>query len=131
MKRRVGWYRLPRSGAPFHGTIPNGAVEIPAPVDVTPAERPPSTASKAELIAYVDSLNLDGDNRPATPNLTKSQLWALIDGTGDQSIDPGDSGPEVSADVLGDEQITDGQELGDGDVTALEPDLDGVEGHGD
>jgi hypothetical protein len=29
--RRSGWYRLPRSGTPFHGPIPDGAEEIPDP----------------------------------------------------------------------------------------------------
>ena len=29
---RVGWYRLPRSGVPYHGPIPDGAREIPVDV---------------------------------------------------------------------------------------------------
>lgn len=132
-RARTGWYRL-RGGLLFHGTLPAGAVEIPAaeaaeiaanltaPAPSPAPDRPAKDARKAELRAYVDRLNLDGDDRTSTRNLTVAQLWALIDGQGDEPVDLGDSGPQVDADVLVDEQPTDDLEVGDADAEGADTD---------
>lgn len=131
-RQRTGWYRL-RGGLLYHGTLPAGAVEIPAgeaaeiaanrtaPIPSPAPDRPGKDARKAELRAYVDTLNLDGDDRTSTRNLTVPQLWALIE-QAEQPVDLGDSGPQVAADVLVDQEPTDLDQLGTPDDTPSDAD---------
>lgn len=136
--KRTGWYRL-GSGLHYYGTIPAGVDECDAPIASTvetmdgqpgpgvqlnddgtpPVQRPAPTARKGDLIAYVDSLNLDADGRDSTPNRTKAELWALIEAA-DQNIHPSNSGDDIAADVLVDQGVTDAQQIGEPDQATID-----------
>ncbi len=82
---RVGWYLL-KSGKPYHGTIPAGADEIPAP-DVEPVD--PDVAVARDLEAVVDGYPAD------------LPLVAGVRGLLDQLVETGESGGAVGSDVAG------------------------------
>lgn len=126
--KRSGWYMLP-SGVVYFGSQPPRGVPCDPP-DATPAptpepsvpERPDAKAKLGELIAYVDAHNLDADGVPSTERRTKAQLWALIEAA-EQPVDTADSGDQIDADVLVDESVADGEQVGTADEAT--PDADG------
>jgi hypothetical protein len=84
MATRRGWYRLPHSGQPYHGPIPPGATEIPAP----------SVEAGEELVDLGESFD------PVRPDVPGLQLPA---GSLEVGASPGGGGgvDEKSDDQVG------------------------------
>lgn len=113
---RVGWYRL-RSGRPYHGTIPAGVEEIPAP-DAEPVEPAQQAARDLQAIA---------DGYPADLPLVAGVRELL-----DQLVEPVESSAAVGSDVAGVDLAPDAAEVGEGPPVdggpATEDEVDGVVG---
>lgn len=56
-RRPVGWYRLPRSGAPFYGPLPDDAAVCDPPGRLEAPARPARNASREAWLSYVAALD--------------------------------------------------------------------------
>lgn len=92
---RVGWYRLPKSGAAYHGTVPDGAEVLDGPPTVEPPAPPPVSASKPAWVAWAVS---QGWSPEDAERKTKKALVAEL---GQHPVTSGESGEAVGAEVPG------------------------------
>ena len=104
--RAVGWYRLPRSGQLYHGTIPLGVETVDAPglePDVE-SEGPAKSAKVAVWREFAQALGVDVDG------LTKAEIIEAVE----QLVDAGEDGSAVGGEVAGVELGADTEQPGAG-----------------
>ncbi len=111
--RRVGWYLL-QDGLYFHGTLPEGAVEVDPPAVGLP-DRPSPSASKAVWVDYASTVGVD------VTALSKAAIVAAVD----EFIDAGNSSSQVRSDVTVDESDPDASQVVDSHVVSDEHDFHG------
>ncbi len=109
--RVVDWYRLPKSGQPFHGPVPPGAEVIDAPTQPSPEsdveilDKPGQGDTKSDWVAYAVQEGLDVDG------LTKTEIVAEVEAL-EERIDAIENGESVPVPVADLELGTDTQEPG-------------------
>lgn len=133
MSVAVGWYRLPRSGQPFHGTIPPGATQlVEAPTNDVPS-RPAKSALKEEWVTFAIAL---GWSREDAEAVSKERLVEELGSVelvqqvvdGGQGETPGradDAGGDLPSEAA---QVVDGPAVGPG-ADDLADGRDGIAGH--
>jgi hypothetical protein len=111
-RERSRWYRL-RSGTRYFGPPPHGAELVDPP--------PTSEAVTAETIdavrSAVDAGDFDGSDRllraAFDAGVSPTHLLLAAFEAGDQDVDTGDSGPQVDAVALVDQEASQAHEVGE------------------
>ncbi len=112
-----GWYRIP-NGPLYFGPVPPGVEECDppgaaaAPARVVP-ERPRKGARKAELVEWIEGVTgVPLDGAAATVPELRARVEELVD-----AFERGDG---VGTVALGDDGVADGEQLVDGEASAVE-----------
>jgi hypothetical protein len=108
IRQLVGWYRLPRSGRLFHGTVPPGAVEV----------------AESDAVAELGQQHVDPSEGGVTVGAD-----VFVDQQGPQPLELADTPPSAASDTGEGGGDVEGAVVGIDD--GVDPDLEVAHGPGE